>query len=110
MKQKRKKNIDKIKEFEIDLVKFKHANNPNKLQSELKELDKIQVIDKNLHEIKQEILQDYTGEFEMVGNLVIKFDKHILDSEILMILKLILTLLMKVIMRKMLFLMVIIIN
>ena len=35
----------------------------------MKELNKIQVIDKNLHEIKNEILLDYTGEFEMVGNL-----------------------------------------
>ena len=41
------------------------------LQSALKELNKIQVIDKNLHEIKQEILIDYEGVFEMVGNLKI---------------------------------------
>ena len=32
-------------------------------------MNKIQVIIKNLHEIKREILQNYTGEFEMVGNL-----------------------------------------
>ena len=31
--------------------------------------NKIQVFDKNLHEIKNEILQDYVGEFETVGNL-----------------------------------------
>ena len=33
------KNIDKSKEMEIDLAKIKNANNPNKLQSELKELN-----------------------------------------------------------------------
>ena len=66
-KKKKNKNYDKIKQLEIELVKIKYANNPNKLKSELKELIKIQVIDKNLHEIKNEM--DYTGEFEMVGNL-----------------------------------------
>ena len=66
-----KKNVDKINQLEIEIVKIKYANNPNKLQSELKELNKIQVIDKNLHEIKQEILQEYEGDFEMVGNLKI---------------------------------------
>ena len=35
----------------------------------MRELNKIQVIDKNLHKIKNEILRDYSGEFEMVGNL-----------------------------------------
>ena len=44
--------------MENELVKIKYANNPNKLQSELKELNKIHVIDKNLHEIKQEKLLD----------------------------------------------------
>ena len=64
--EKRKKNnFDKIKE----LVKIKYSNNPNKLQSELKELNKIQAIDKNLHEIENELLRDYFDEFEMVGNL-----------------------------------------
>ena len=48
---------------------MKYANDPNKLQSELKELNKIQVINKILHEIKHEKSVDYTGEFEMVGNL-----------------------------------------
>ena len=68
-KKKRNKNLDKIKELEILLVNIKYANDPNKLQSELKELNKIQVVNKNLHEIKQEILIDYEGEFEMVGNI-----------------------------------------
>ena len=56
--KKKKKKFDKIKELEIELVKIKYANNPNKLQSELKVLSKSQVINKNLHEIKQEILRD----------------------------------------------------
>ena len=68
-KKKKNKDFDKIKHLEILLVNIKYANNPNKLQSELKELNKFQVVNKNLHEIKQEILQDYNGEFEMVGNL-----------------------------------------
>ena len=67
--EKKKKNFDKIKELEIELVKFKYSNNPSKLQSELKELKKIQVVNKNLHEIKQEKVVYYAGEFEMVGSL-----------------------------------------
>ena len=51
------------------MVKGKYANNPKKLQSELKELNKIQVLDKKLHELKNEILLDYNGEIEMVGSL-----------------------------------------
>ena len=67
--EKKNKNLEKIKNLDIELVKIKYSNNPNKLQSALKELNKIQVVNKNLHEIKHEILVDYTGEFEMVGNL-----------------------------------------
>ena len=63
------KNFDKIKKLEIQLVKIKYANSPNNVQSELKELNKIHIVIRNLHEIKQEILVDYTGEFEMVGSL-----------------------------------------
>ena len=70
-KKKKNKNLDKIKELEILLVQIKYADNPNELHSALKELNKIQVIDKNLHEIKEEILQDCIGTFEMVGNLKI---------------------------------------
>ena len=68
-KKKKNKNLDKIKQLEILLVNIKYANDPNKLQSELKELNKIQVVNKNLHEIKQEILIDYVSVFEMVGNM-----------------------------------------
>ena len=32
-KKKKNKNLDKIKQLEIFLVKIKYANNPNKLQS-----------------------------------------------------------------------------
>ena len=67
-KKKKNKNLDKIKELVIELVKIKYVNDPIKLQSELKELNKIHVIDKNLHEIKQKIFMDYVGELEMVGN------------------------------------------
>ena len=53
------------------MVKIKYANNPNYLQSESTELIKIHVVNKNLHEIKNENLLDYTGEFEMVGEISI---------------------------------------
>ena len=67
-KKKKNKNLDKIKQLKILLVRIKYANNPNKLESALKELNKIQVFDKNSHEIKNEILLDYVGAFEIVGN------------------------------------------
>ena len=56
--EKKNKNFDKIKQLEILLVNIKYANDPNKLENALKELNKIQVIDKNLHEIKNEMLLD----------------------------------------------------
>ena len=68
-KRKRNKDFDKIKQLETLLVKIKYANNPNKLQSALIELNKIHVVNKSLHEIKNEILLNYEGEFEMDGNL-----------------------------------------
>ena len=67
--EKKKKNLDKVKQLEILLVNIKYANDPNKLENALKELNKIQVVNKNLHEIKHEILLDYEGQFELVGNL-----------------------------------------
>ena len=70
-KKKKNKNLDKNKNLEILLVKIKYANDPKKLHNAIKELNKIEVIDKNLHEIKQEILEDYTGEFQMDGSLKI---------------------------------------
>ena len=68
-KKKKYKKFDKIKQLEFLLVRFKYANKPNKLESALSELNKIQVIDKNLDEIKNELLLDYVGEFEMDGDL-----------------------------------------
>ena len=68
-KKKKNKNLDKIKQLEILLVQIKYADDPNKIQSALKELNKIEVVNKNLHEIKHEILLDYPGVFEMVGTL-----------------------------------------
>ena len=67
--KKKNKKFDKIKELETELLKIKYSNNPNKLQSELKELNKIQVVNKDLHEIKQKVLGYYAGEFEFVGKL-----------------------------------------
>ena len=67
--KKKNKNFDKIKQLEMLLVRIKHADKPDKLESVLKELNKIQGIDKNLHQIKNEILLDYVGAFEMVRNL-----------------------------------------
>ena len=40
------KNYDKIKQLEITLFKIKYENDPNKLQTELRELNKIHVIDR----------------------------------------------------------------
>ena len=59
----------KGKSLEKELVKIKYVNNPNKLQSALKEFQKIQVVNNSLQEIKQELLVAFTGEFEMVGKL-----------------------------------------
>ena len=68
-KKKKNKNLEKIKQLKILLVTIKYANDSKRLEKALKDLNKIQVIDKNLHEIKNEILEGYTGTFEMVGNL-----------------------------------------
>ena len=55
-----------MKQLGILILKIKYSNYPYKLQSSLKELNKIQVNNKNLHEIEQKILVDYTGEFKRV--------------------------------------------
>ena len=68
-KKKQSKSFDKIEELEIELFKIKYVINPNKLQSGIKELSKIEVIDKNLHEIKNENLLSYTIDSELVGSL-----------------------------------------
>ena len=48
----------------------------------------------NLHEIESETLQDYLGDFELIGSMLIGEieQKQILGSEISMILKLVLML------------------
>ena len=51
--------------------KIKPANNPNKLQNALKDLNKFHVVDENLHEIKGKIIIVYNGEFERIGKLSI---------------------------------------
>ena len=42
-----------------------------KLESELREVNKIRDVDLNLHDIKEKFLVDYTGDFEMIGTLII---------------------------------------
>ena len=42
--QKEKILLTKIKQLEIELVKNKNVNNPNKLQSELKEFKKLKLL------------------------------------------------------------------
>ena len=59
----------KIKLVEIELVKIKYVSNPTFLESKFKKLNKIHLIVENLHEIKQAILVDYGGEFEMIGKI-----------------------------------------
>ena len=67
--QKKSENLGKVKPLKIELVKIKSANIPNKLQNEMKEINKRDVIDLILHEIKNDVLRDYTGEIERIGIL-----------------------------------------
>ena len=67
--KKKNKTFDKIKILEIESIKFINAINPKQLPSDSIDLNKIQVVDKKLHENKGKILVDHTGEFEMVGSL-----------------------------------------
>ena len=78
--EKKKKHNDKIKQLEIEFGKMKYADNPDKLQNALKEVIKIHVVNKKLHEFENEILLDYTGEFEMIGELSIS--DHICQTHI----------------------------
>ena len=50
------------------MFKIKYVGKP---QFKVKESNKIQVFHKNLHEIRNGILRDYTGDFEMIGKLSI---------------------------------------
>ena len=47
-KKKKNKSFDKIKQIEILLIRIKYADKPDKLENALKELNRIQVIDRNL--------------------------------------------------------------
>ena len=49
--KKKYKIFDKIKQIEILLVRIKYANKPYKLESALKESNKIQVFNESSHEI-----------------------------------------------------------
>ena len=69
--KKKIKDLDKVKNLEIELVKTKCSNEPDKIRNALEELNEIHAGKKNIHEIKSEILLDYTGEFEMFGELSI---------------------------------------
>ena len=55
-KKKKNKNFDEIEELEKLLVRIKYADNPDELENALKELNKLHVFDRILHEIKNEIL------------------------------------------------------
>ena len=68
--EKKRKILIKLKIWKFFWLK-KYANSPGKLQSAYKELKKIHVVNDNLHEIKQEILGSYNGDFEMIGKLLI---------------------------------------
>ena len=81
IKSKKKRNTKssiKLNNYKVLLSRIKYANKPDKLGKALKELNKIQVIDKKLHEIKHEFLLDYVGEFEMDG--ILKVGHHIRDN------------------------------
>ena len=52
------------------MVKIKYANNPDKSEYELQELNKGQVVHLNLHGIKNDSIRNYT-EIEMISTLII---------------------------------------
>ena len=70
-KKKKKEIIDKAEEVEIELVRINYANNPNKIQSEIKDLKKFTLLIKIDMRLNEKEIVDYTGEFEMVGELSI---------------------------------------
>ena len=62
----RRQKRENLEEEDIDLGRF----------LELATSNKIYVNNLNLHEIKDEILQDYTGDFELNGEMIIGATKH----------------------------------
>ena len=104
-KKKKKKNFDKIKQLEILSVRIEYADKTNKLERALKELHKIQGFDKYLHGIKNEIVLDYVGEFEVNGDLKVgdQIRQTVTRFEKMDILELLLFLSIKIMIQKMLF-------
>ena len=70
-RKKKNKIFGRTKHLEFQLVKIKNVNNPNLLESKLKRLNKIQVVDEKLHEFKNEILRGYGGEYKLFGKLTV---------------------------------------
>ena len=56
--KKKYRDINKNKQIEILLVRIKYADKPDTLESASKEINKIQLVDKKLHEIKHKKLRD----------------------------------------------------
>ena len=50
-------------------MKIKFVINPSDVENEVEKLNKIQVVDKNLHENKNDMIKKYTVDFETVGGL-----------------------------------------
>ena len=53
---KKEKNFAKSRENEIGIFKVQYANNADKLQYAIENLNKLQVAELNLHEIENDIL------------------------------------------------------
>ena len=79
-RKKKKKNLDKNKDLEIELVKIKYADYPSKLDNALREVIKMEINDMNFHEIRDEVIKEYNGAFEMDGSMV--FDEKVRKTNI----------------------------
>ena len=53
------------------MVTLKHSNFLIKLENPIKELNRSFVVDITLHQIEEEILKNYTADFEMIGTSVV---------------------------------------
>ena len=75
IKSEKKRNIKRMmklkKKLLILLVRIKYSDNPNKLQNASREVNKMEVFEENLHEFRNELLQAYERDFEMIGSLKI---------------------------------------
>ena len=101
--KKKKKNVGKSKNLEIELIRLKYSNTLDILHNALKELNKNQIVDEKLHESKQEILVGYAGELKWLisYHLLIKYEKLSLELETVLVMKVILTLLKNDLKQKM---------